>query len=61
VLLPDEPYVFAEKHIADLAELDLIPAGRERRIHLVDGKAMFWYGRRTIGAVAELRRLIAGT
>ncbi len=61
VLLPDEPYVFAEKHIKDLAELDDTPAGRQRRFHLVDGKAMFWYGRRTIGAVAELRRLIAGT
>lgn len=59
VLLPDEPYVFAERHLSMLGELAATAAARDRRIHLVDGKAMFWYGRRTPAALAMLRGLFA--
>ncbi len=58
VLLPDEPYVFGKKHIEDLKPLERSPAWQQQRIHLVDGKAMFWYGRRTIGALPYLRKLV---
>ncbi len=60
VLLPDEPYVFAERHLAMLGELEETAAARDHRIHLVDGKAMFWYGRRTPGALELLRGLFSG-
>lgn len=51
ILLPDEPYPFSARHRADLAALADTPAGRTDRIHLVDGKALSWYGTRTIAAL----------
>jgi ABC-type Fe3+-hydroxamate transport system substrate-binding protein len=58
VLLPDEPYRFAERHVATLGELSETPAWRDQRIHLVDGKAVSWYGPRTPAALADLSRLL---
>jgi len=57
VLLPDEPYAFDETHARELAALD-VPAARSRRIHLIDGTWVSWYGPRIETALRELRRLL---
>lgn len=59
VLLPDEPYVFRPSHVESLRPLAATPAWRNHRIHLVDGKALFWWGTRTAPALEMLRNLIA--
>ena len=50
ILLPDEPYRFAERHRQELRALI-----DSARIHLVDGKALSWYGPRTAAAVKYFR------
>ena len=40
VLLPTEPYVFAERHIAE--------------VRIIDGKDLFWWGARTQDALTRL-------
>ncbi len=57
ILLPDEPYVFRPAHIESLRELATSSAWRTGRIHVVDGKAMFWYGSRTVASLRLLRAL----
>ncbi len=56
VLLPTEPYPFAERHRSQVAEV--APAT------LVDGQDLFWWGTRTPAAFARLAhavdRLVAG-
>jgi ABC-type hemin transport system substrate-binding protein len=59
VLLPSEPYPFAERHLAYLGPLAQTAALRDRRVHLIDGKALSWYGPRTVPALGFLRRLLA--
>ena len=58
VLLPDEPYRFAARHLRDLGPLRDTPAHRHGRIHLVDGQALSWYGPRTPAALRYFHRLI---
>ena len=60
ILLPDEPYPFADRHRGALGALSGTSAWRSGRIHLVDGKALSWYGHRTAPALREFRRLLAG-
>jgi hypothetical protein len=50
VLLPDEPYAFGPDD-ADVLHGALVAA----RVLFVDGKDLFWYGVRAIGAAARLR------
>lgn len=58
VLLPDEPYPFAEKHLSEvMAGLANTSAVREGRVHLVDGKMLSWYGPRISSALFELSRI----
>lgn len=53
VLLPDEPYRFAEKHVPEVsAKLGDI------RIYLVDGKDLCWYGPRIPDSIREIRELL---
>jgi ABC-type Fe3+-hydroxamate transport system substrate-binding protein len=60
VLLPDEPYPFAEKHVAEISEaLADTTAVRDARVHLVDGKMLSWYGPRIAGALVEMSRIFA--
>jgi ABC-type Fe3+-hydroxamate transport system substrate-binding protein len=59
VLLPDEPYAFSPRDAADLARLS-IPAAVSRRIHLIDGTFVSWYGPRILRAIELLRRLLLG-
>jgi ABC-type Fe3+-hydroxamate transport system substrate-binding protein len=54
VLLPDEPYRFDDHDAAELRHWE-IPAARDRRIHLIDGTLVSWYGPRIRGAIETLR------
>jgi len=54
ILLPDEPYPFAEKHLADFQAFPEVPAVRAHRVHLVDGKVLSWYGSRSAGSLPAL-------
>lgn len=57
VLLPDEPYPFAEKHREELRSLP-IAAARTDRIHLCDGKDITWYWSRTAESVGRVHDLL---
>jgi ABC-type hemin transport system substrate-binding protein len=52
ILLPDEPYRFAARHRADFAPFTDVPAVRNDRIVLFDGKLLTWYGPRTPAALS---------
>lgn len=53
VLLSSEPFMFREKH---LAEMRALPAFRGKKIALIDGEMTSWYGSRAIKGLAYLRR-----
>lgn len=57
VLLPDEPYPFSAGDLPEFHALE-IPAAREDRIHLVDGKLLTWYGPRMAGSLVQLAALL---
>jgi ABC-type hemin transport system substrate-binding protein len=57
ILLPDEPYHFGPRDALELSELP-VPAARNRRIHLIDGTLVSWYGPRIGRAISALRDLI---
>jgi ABC-type Fe3+-hydroxamate transport system substrate-binding protein len=57
VLLPDEPYPFSAGDLPEFYALD-IPAAREDRIHLVDGKLLTWYGPRMVSSLTQLAALL---
>ena len=59
ILLPDEPYRFRHVHQADFAPYADLPAVRDGRIHLVDGKLLSWYGPRIAEALRVLPALFA--
>lgn len=59
ILLPDEPYRFRRAHVADFAPFPDLPAVRDGRIHLVDGKLLSWYGPRIAEALRVLPPLFA--
>lgn len=58
LLLPDEPYRFRKVHVQDFAPYEDMPAVREGRIHLVDGKLLTWYGPRIAEALQTLPSLL---
>jgi ABC-type Fe3+-hydroxamate transport system substrate-binding protein len=58
ILLPDEPYAFGPRDVAELTALD-VPAAHDARIHLIDGTWVSWYGPRIVRALQMLRPLIA--
>jgi ABC-type Fe3+-hydroxamate transport system substrate-binding protein len=58
VLLPDEPYPFSAEDLPEFYALD-IPAAKEDRIHLVDGKLLTWYGPRMAGSLIQLSGLLS--
>jgi ABC-type Fe3+-hydroxamate transport system substrate-binding protein len=58
ILLPDEPYRFRQAHVKDFSAHPEIPAVREGRIHLVDGKLLSWYGPRIAVALDVLPALL---
>lgn len=58
ILLPDEPYRFRKAHVQDFAPYEDVPAVRDGRIHLVDGKLLTWYGPRIGEALQALPSLL---
>jgi ABC-type Fe3+-hydroxamate transport system substrate-binding protein len=58
ILLPDEPYRFRRAHVADFAPYPEMPAVRDGRIHVLDGKLLSWYGPRIDQALATLPELL---
>ena len=52
VLLSSEPYMFRQKHVAELAAL---PAFGGKPVVLIDGEMTSWYGSRAIKGLAYLR------
>lgn len=60
ILLPDEPYRFRRAHAADFAPYPDVPAVRDARVHLVDGKLLSWYGPRIAEALSTLPPLLRG-
>ena len=58
ILLPDEPFRFRRAHVADFTGYADVPAVRDGRIHLVDGKPFSWHGPRIAEALRLLPRLI---
>ena len=58
ILLPDEPFRFRRAHLADFAGYADLPAVRDGRIHLVDGKPFSWHGPRIADALRWLPGLI---
>lgn len=58
ILLPDEPYRFRTPHVADFAAYPDVPAVRDGRIQLIDGKLATWYGPRIAQALDVLPRLL---
>lgn len=57
ILLPDEPYPFKARHVEEVRTLD-VPAVKEGRIHLIDGKILSWYGPRIGASLRFLMRLL---
>jgi len=57
VLLPDEPFRFRRVHVKDFAAYAEVPAVRDGRIHLVDGKPFSWHGPRIADALRTLPAL----
>lgn len=57
VILPDEPYVFDE---ADIAELKpLLPPALSRRVLIVSGRDLHWYGVHMVGGLKALAERMA--
>lgn len=59
VVLPSEPYPFADKHFVHLKGLADTPAGRGGHFYCIDGMALCWYGPRIADGLTELSRLFA--
>lgn len=57
VLLPDEPYPFSAEDLPEFYDLD-IPAARQDRLHLVDGKLLTWYGPRMASSLMQMAALL---
>jgi len=59
ILLPTEPYRFTEPDLDDFISLgNDIPAVRHRRLHIVQGELLSWYGPRLARALREISALI---
>lgn len=58
IVLPDEPYRFGEADREDFARFPHVPAVRDGRIHLVDGRFVCWYWSRLDESLRALRELL---
>jgi ABC-type Fe3+-hydroxamate transport system substrate-binding protein len=60
ILLPTEPYHFTKRDLADFEALGVdVPAIRNRRVHIVEGELLSWYGprlSRALGTISQLLR-----
>lgn len=58
VLLPDEPFRFRRAHLRDFDAYAAMPAVRDRRILLVDGKRFSWHGPRLAEALRTVPAML---
>jgi ABC-type Fe3+-hydroxamate transport system substrate-binding protein len=58
IVLPDEPYRFTEADRADFEAYAQVPAVRDGRIYLVEGKTVCWYWSRMDESLRILRELL---
>lgn len=58
VLLPDEPFRFRRAHLRDFDPYPEMPAVRDGRLHLVDGKRFSWHGPRLAEALRTVPALL---
>jgi ABC-type Fe3+-hydroxamate transport system substrate-binding protein len=58
VLLPDEPFRFRRAHLRDFDAYAGMPAVREGRIRLVDGKRFSWHGPRLAEALRTVPEML---
>ena len=58
ILLPDEPYRFGPKHLPELQAYASASAVRQRRIYLLAGKHLCWYGPRIAAGLRYVQRLL---
>jgi ABC-type Fe3+-hydroxamate transport system substrate-binding protein len=61
ILLPSEPYPFADADLAAFDDFPEIPAVRQGRIFLADGAALTWPGTHLARALADLPALLFAT
>jgi len=59
IVLPDEPFRFRRVHVKDFEGFADVPAVRDGRIHLMDGKLFSWHGPRLAEALRTLPALFA--
>jgi ABC-type Fe3+-hydroxamate transport system substrate-binding protein len=57
VLLPDEPYEFGAKDVEELKPM--LPAALSRRVVLINGRDLHWYGARMLTGLSSLAALLA--
>jgi ABC-type Fe3+-hydroxamate transport system substrate-binding protein len=60
IVLPDEPFRFRRAHLADWQPFPAVPAVRDGRMHLMDGKLFCWHGPRLAEALSVLPSRFAG-
>lgn len=60
ILLPNEPYPFADKHLAEIRAFDQVPAVQADRVHLIDGQWITWYGPRIASSLRAVAALFEG-
>ena len=60
IFLPDEPYPFGAKHIPEFTQYLHVPAVRNRRIYLLEGKHLCWYGPRIAKSLRYVQNLLWG-
>ena len=58
ILLPDEPFRFRRAHLADFSPYVDVPAVRDGRILLVDGKRFSWHGPRLAEALRTIPAML---
>jgi ABC-type Fe3+-hydroxamate transport system substrate-binding protein len=58
VLLPDEPYRFRRAHLRDFDAYPDMPAVRDGRVQLVDGKRFSWHGPRLAEALRTVPAML---
>ncbi|HUY19741.1 MAG TPA: helical backbone metal receptor [Candidatus Binataceae bacterium] len=57
VLLPDEPYVFTDDDLREMKEA--LPAALGRRVLLINGRDLHWYGAHMVRGLRALNQLLA--
>ena len=59
VILPSEPYAFADRHVPELQAALTRGDGNPVPVLFVDGRDLFWWGARTPGALNRLSALLS--